>query len=436
MKLELDRIYNCVRGEKLHRSVGRVSEAGGLLVESIGPRCCIGDIVQIADNLAKKSIDAEVIGFRGERVMLMPLGEHEKISYGSKVILSGARNAIPVGVELVGRVIDAMGNAVDGKGPIFSERRKNFKYSVPEAIKRPMIDRSFETSIKAIDTFTPIGVGQRMGIFAGSGVGKSTLLGMLARGSEADINVLALIGERGRELNEFIVNDLGEDGLAKSIVVVATSDQAAPLRVRAAFLATYIAEFFRDLGKNVLLMMDSVTRFAMAQREIGLSLGEPPATRGYPPSVFGLLPKLLERSGRDEKGDITAFYTVLVEGDDFNEPISDATRGILDGHIILSRAIATANQFPAIDVLESISRLARQVTSKEDYALISLARNMLSIYRKNEDLITVGAYKPGHNAQLDKAVSKYEALRQFLIQPYDDRVSKQCSFDRLREILL
>ena len=281
-----------------------------------------------------------------------------------------------------------------------------------------------------------MGLGQRMGIFAGSGVGKSTLLGMLAKHSEADINVLALIGERGRELNEFIHNDLGEEGLKKSVIVVATSDQAAPLRIRAAFLATYIAEFFRDCGKNVLLMMDSITRFAMAQREIGLSLGEPPTTRGYPPSVFGLLPKLLERAGRTHRGNITAVYTVLSEGDEFNEPISDAVRSILDGHIILSRALANANHYPAIDVLMSISRIAKQILSPEESKLVTMARNLLAIYKQNEDLISVGAYTPGHNQQLDLAVRKYNDLTSFLKQNYTEIFERNALFKELQDILL
>lgn len=433
---ELDRLSRLAKGGTYFRHSGKVCKVGGLIIESEGPKCSLGDIVMLVSDLGTPLVEAEVIGFHREKVLLMPLGDNRQISYGCRVVVSNSQRAVPIGENLMGRVIDALGNPVDGKGTLRCEWMENFHSKVPEAIKRPIIDRPFETAIRAIDTFTPLGMGQRMGIFAGSGVGKSTLLGMLAKGSEADINVLALIGERGRELNEFIINDLGSEGLKKSVVVVATSDQAAPLRIRAAFLATYIAEFFRNCGKNVLFLMDSVTRFAMAQREIGLSLGEPPATRGYPPSVFALLPKLLERTGRTERGNITSFYTVLVEGDDFNEPISDSVRSILDGHLVLSRQLATANHYPAIDVLESISRLARQVTQQEEWQISGLARNLLSTYRRNEDLITVGAYKPGYNPTLDEAVKKQDLLRQFLKQDCDERSGRLKSFKELGEIVL
>lgn len=428
-------LHSLARSTTLHRNLGHVCKVGGLIVESKGPKCALGDIVTILSEDNQALIDAEVIGFQGKRVLLMPLGENHHISYGCHVILANYKRAVPIGSQLIGRVLDALGNPLDGKGPLTCDWIEDFQSQVPDAYKRPIIDTAFETSVKAIDTFTPIGLGQRMGIFAGSGVGKSTLLGMLAKNSEADINVLALIGERGRELNEFITNDLGEEGLKKSVIIVATSDQTAPLRVRAAFLATYIAEFFRDCGKNVLLMMDSVTRFAMAQREIGLTLGEPPTTRGYPPSVFGLLPRLLERAGKTQRGSITAFYTVLVEGDEFNEPISDAVRSILDGHIVLSRNLATANHFPAIDVLESISRVSRQITSKKEQTLNSLARNLLAIYRKNEDLINVGAYSPGHNALLDEAVQKNEEINKFLKQNYTEKFTRKEDFESLEKIL-
>lgn len=437
LQTSLSHLLSLVQNVPLHGNCGCVCKVGGLIVESEGPKCALGDIVTLlAKDTNKPIVDAEVIGFHGTRVILMPLGDPNEIAYGCPVVLSNFKKAVPIGDVLLGRILGPLGQPLDNRGPLKCTWIDHFQSKVPEAFKRPIIDQPFETSVRAIDTFTPIGLGQRMGIFAGSGVGKSTLLGMLAKYSSADINVLALIGERGRELNEFITNDLGPDGLKRSIVVVATSDMAAPLRVRAAFLATYIAEFFRDCGKNVLLMMDSVTRFAMAQREIGLSLGEPPTTRGYPPSVFGMLPKLLERAGRTPRGSITGFYTVLVEGDEFNEPISDAARSILDGHIVLSRSLATANHFPAIDVLESISRVTKNIiTDADQLKNISLARNLLALYRKNEDLITVGAYIPGANKDLDLAVNKHESLQQFLQQNYTEKALAADNFSRLADLL-
>lgn len=435
LQTTLSHLYSLVGDIPLHCNCGKVCKLGGLVVESEGPQCALGDIVTLYSKENVPLVDAEVIGFQGPRVLLMPLGEQHDIAYGCHVVLSNYKKAVPIGDILLGRVIGPLGTPLDNKGPLKCNWVEHFHSKIPDAFKRPVIDKAFETSVRAIDTFTPIGLGQRMGIFAGSGVGKSTLLGMLAKNSEADINVLALVGERGRELNEFIEHDLGEAGLKKSIVVVATSDMAAPLRVRAAFLATYIAEFFRDCGKNVLFMMDSVTRFAMAQREIGLSLGEPPTTRGYPPSVFGILPKLLERAGRTPQGSITGFYTVLVEGDEFNEPISDAVRSILDGHIVLSRQLATANHFPAIDVLESISRVSRNVCTDSELETTSLARNLLALYRRNEDLITVGAYSEGSNAELDRAVKKHESMQQFLRQDYSEKASRNESFNQLSELL-
>ena len=435
LQTTLAHLFSLVSDKPLHCNCGKVCKVGGLVIESEGPQCALSDIVTLYSKEGLPLIDAEVIGFQGSKVLLMPLGDQHDIAYGCHVILSNYKKAVPIGDVLLGRVIGPLGNPLDDKGALKCNWIEHFHSNVPDAFKRPIIDQAFETSIKAIDAFTPMGLGQRIGIFAGSGVGKSTLLGMLAKNSSADINVLALIGERGRELNEFITHDLGEEGLKRSIVVVATSDMSPPLRVRAAFLATYIAEFFRDCGKNVLLMMDSITRFAMAQREIGLSLGEPPTTRGYPPSVFGMLPKLLERAGRTPRGSITGFYTVLVEGDEFNEPISDAVRSILDGHIVLSRQLATANHFPAIDVLESISRVARNVCSEAELQETSLARNLLALYRKNEDLITVGAYSEGTNTQLDIAIKKHAEIQTFLRQNYDEKLTRLETFKQLADIL-
>ena len=336
--------------------IGCVAQVTGLLIESDGPQGKLGDVCEIVSDEYDLTVYAEVVGFREHRVLLMPLGDMEGIHPGCEVRLRRQRNAIPSGKGLLGRVLDGMGRPVDDLGPLDCESEGQLRRHPPNPLLRLRITDPYRTGVRALDLFCPVGRGQRLGIFAGSGVGKSTLLGMLARGGEADVNVIALVGERGRELREFIEKDLGPEGMAKSVVVVATSDQTAAVRLRAAYIATAIAESFRDEGANVLFLLDSVTRFAMAQREIGLSVGEPPTSRGYTPSVFSLLPKILERTGMGETGSITAFYTVLVEGDDFNEPIADAVRGILDGHLVLSRGLATANHFPAIDVLESVSR--------------------------------------------------------------------------------
>ncbi|HCJ12456.1 MAG: EscN/YscN/HrcN family type III secretion system ATPase [Verrucomicrobia bacterium GWF2_51_19] len=415
--------------------IGYVCEVAGLIIESKGPEASLGDIVNVYSKRSDFFVEAEVVGFRDNRVLLMPLGDIRDIHSGCQVVASSRGAPIPCGDGLIGRVVDGFGRPIDGFGKLRCEYVNGLHRHAPNPMTRGRIEKAFETGVKAIDTFNPLGCGQRMGIFAGSGVGKSTLLGMIARGAEADINVIALVGERGRELREFIENDLGPEGLAKSVVVVSTSDQSAPLRMRAAFVATRIAEAFRDDGKSVLLLMDSVTRFAMAQREIGLAVGEPPASRGYTPSVFSILPRLLERSGMSDKGSITALYTVLVEGDDFNEPISDAVRGILDGHIILSRQLATANHFPAVDVLESVSRLIRAVLSPEELEAVSLARDLLALYRRNEDLITVGAYNKGSNARLDLAIDKHALLMQFLKQRFDQQFSRRESLDQLKKLI-
>jgi flagellum-specific ATP synthase len=324
---------------------------------------------------------------------------------------------------------------IDGKGPLQAQNTGVLKSHPPSPMDRQSIKTPFETGVTAIDTFIPLGRGQRVGIFSGSGVGKSVLLGMIARNSEADVNVIALIGERGREVKEFIDKQLGEEGMKNTVIIVTTSDQPAPLRIRAANVATAIAEYFRDAGKNVMLLMDSVTRFAMAQREIGLAVGEPPTTRGYTPSVFGVLPKLLERTGTGLNGTITAIYTVLVEGDDMNEPVADAVRSILDGHIVLSRKLANANHFPAIEVLDSISRLYLEVCSEEEIAMITKARDLLAVYRENEDLINVGAYAKGTNAHIDEAIDKYEMICDFLRQTEKSKISRKESFEKFGEIL-
>ena len=415
--------------------VGRVTNVTGLVIESEGPDVPLGQVCEIASDRHEEAFMAEVVGFRGNSVLLMPLDEVSGIHPGCQVVASPKGYRIPVGESLLGRVVDGLGNPLDEKG-LLKANYVDFKGSGNiNPLKRQRIMSHFETGIKAVDSFIPVGIGQRLGIFAGSGVGKSTLLGMLARGGSSDLNVIALVGERGRELREFIEKDLGEEGMRKSVVIISTSDQSATMRIRAARLAIRVAETFRDSGKNVLFLMDSVTRLAMAQREIGLAVGEPPATRGYTPSVFSLLPRLLERSGMGETGSITAFYTVLVEGDDMNQPVSDAVRGILDGHMVLDRNLATANHYPAIEVLESVSRLIRDICTEEEVSMIGEARDLLSIYRKNEDLINIGAYTPKSNPKIDRAIAKYPALMTLLRQRPGERVGREETFQQLRAIL-
>jgi flagellum-specific ATP synthase len=381
------------------------------------------------------SVRAEVVGFREHRVLLMPLGDAAGLHVGCEVTACD-RPALPrPGPEMLGRVVDALGRPYDGLGLIPVDRSIGQNSTPPHPLRRQRIHSAFTTGVRALDTFTPFGRGQRLGLFAGSGVGKSTLMGMIARGSDADVVVVALVGERGREVREFIEKDLGPEGMKRAIVVVATSDTPAPLRLRAAFTATSIAESWRDAGKNVLLMMDSVTRFAMAQREIGLAVGEPPATRGYTPSVFAMLPRLLERAGAGERGAITALYTVLVEGDDMNEPVADAVRGILDGHIVLSRALAHFNHYPAIDVLESVSRLTRDVCTTDEVAIAARAREQLALYRKNEDIVSIGAYQKGANPALDRAIALHDPLRNFLRQSVQEHTPRAQSFAALKQIL-
>jgi flagellum-specific ATP synthase len=415
--------------------IGRVAQVAGLLIESDGPHVRLGDVCDIRSPRHGMSVFAEVVGFREHRVLLMPLGEMEGIHPGCEVRLGSNNNMVPAGAALLGRVIDGLGRPIDDRGPLDVRDGGNLRRHPPNPLRRARIEEPFETGVKAIDTFCPVGRGQRLGIFAGSGVGKSTLLGMLARGGQAQVNVIALVGERGRELREFIEKDLGPDGLARSVVVVATSDQSAPVRLRAAYLATAIAENFREQGRDVLFLLDSVTRFAMAQREIGLAVGEPPTSRGYTPSVFSILPRILERTGNSEAGTITAFYTVLVEGDDFNEPIADAVRGILDGHLVLARALATANHFPAVDVLESVSRLSQDVCTEQEWAITSEARDLLAVFRRNEDLINLGAYTRGVNARIDRAIELHDRITAFLRQRPHEAHRRAESMAKLGEIV-
>jgi FliI/YscN family ATPase len=413
---------------------GHVTQVIGLIIESAGPIAAVGDVCSIEGANSEKIL-AEVVGFRGDSVLLMPLQEVRGIQPGSRVVALGSAFRVPVGPELQGRVLNGLSEPIDSGGPLRTLSTTGVVKQPPHPLARQRIKKTFETGIKALDCFTPFGQGQRLGIFAGSGVGKSTLLGMLASHSSADINVIALIGERGREVREFLEKDLTEEGRKKSVVVVATSDQPALVRVKGALVAMSIAEYFRDEGKNVLLMMDSVTRFALAQREIGLAAGEPPATRGFTPSVFALLPQLLERAGAGEKGSITGLFTVLVEGDDMNDPIADSVRSILDGHVVLSRQLATENHYPAIDVLESVSRLTRDLTTTPQQELSGQARNLLALLRKNQDLINIGAYVAGTNPDVDRALRLQKPLNAFLRQPIGEGVTWAQSWSLLQAAL-
>lgn len=397
---------------------GKVKSVVGLLVEAGHLNAAVGELCYIYedDQPNARHVKAEVVGVRGDTAVLMPLEETVGLRTGCLVQRSALPLTVGVGKALLGRVIDGNGRPIDNKGPLRLPEEQPVHREPPSPLDRRMVDTPLSTGIRAIDAFLTMGQGQRVGIFAGSGVGKSTLLGMLARNTQADVNVIALIGERGREVQEFIMDNLGEEGLKRSIVVAVTGDQAAMSRVKGAMIAVSIAEYFRDQGKNVLLMMDSVTRVAMAQREIGLAVGEPPTTRGYTPSVFALLPRLLERAGPGSQGTITGIYTVLVDGDDMNEPVGDAVRGILDGHIVLSRKLAHANHFPAIDVLQSVSRVMPRVTTLEEREVADKARSMLAVYREAEDLIRVGAYEPGTSLATDQAIAAHGTLKKFLQQ--------------------
>ncbi len=417
------------------QQLGSVFRVRGLVVEAYGPNLSIGDLCRIHPKGGEAEVLAEVVGFQDQRMLLMPLGEMNRIGPGSTVSAAGREAMLPRTEEVKGRILDGLGLPLDGGKKPAIDPDARIRRAPPDPFSRSPIRQVFSTGVKAIDLFSPVGRGQRMGIFSGSGVGKSTLLGMLIKGGDAEVNVIALIGERGREVREFVENTLGPEDLKRSVLIVSTSDQPPMLRLRAAFLATALAEQFRDEGRRVLFLMDSVTRFAMAQREIGLSVGEPPANRGYPPSVFSLLPRLLERTGNGREGSITAFYTILVEGDDMNEPITDSVRGILDGHIVLSRAIATANHFPAVDVLESISRLNTEICNRRELDLTARAREHLAIYRRNEDLINIGAYTPNSNATIDRAIDRRNRITKFLQQDSEETCNREDAFKLLEELL-
>ena len=421
-------------GDMLSRT-GKIENIVGMSIEASGGRGAIGDICRIYSAESNSQVLAEVVGFKSDRMLLMPYQNMNGLAPGSFVRNTGRRLRLQVGDFLRGRIINAMGKPIDGLEP-FPEGDSYYVDSpYINPLTRPPIRERVDFGVRAIDSTLTIGKGQRIGIFAGSGVGKSTLMGMIAKNVKTDINVIALVGERGREVLEFVQKDLGEEGMRRSVLVVATSDQPAMLRMKCPSVATAIAEYFRDQGKDVLLMMDSLTRFAMAQREIGLAVGEPPVARGYTPSIYAELPKLLERSGNFERGSITGVYTVLVEGDDTNEPIADTVRGILDGHIVLSRKLANANHFPAIDVSASISRLMVEIVSSKHRELASKLRDILSVYEKNEDLLSIGAYKAGTNPRLDYAISKIDQINAFLMQGINESFSYDESLHQLESIL-
>ncbi len=405
------------------RAVGKVTKVVGLVIESEGPPAAIGEVCILTNKQGEPLGKAEVVGFQDNRILSMVLGDTIEIAPETRITATGSKLQVGVGEGLLGRILNGLGEPIDGKPlPPIAEYRSIYA-PPPNPILRQRIRHIFATGIRAIDGLLTFGKGQRVGIFSGSGVGKSVLMGMIARNAAADVNVIGLIGERGREVREFIERDLGPEGLARSVLVVATSDQPPLLRIKAAFVATTIAEFYRDIGLDVLLMIDSVTRFAMAQREVGLAIGEPPTTKGYTPSVFALLPKLMERAGTSERGTITGLYTVLVEGDDFNEPISDAARGILDGHIVLSRKLASRGHYPAIDILESISRIMSDIVTPTHLQAAQRIKEWWARYQEAEDLINVGAYKAGQNPELDLAVQKKPLIEQFLRQQINESYS-------------
>lgn len=414
-----EKVKDAIESSEVHKRIGRVVKVVGLTIEAVGLKVFVGEVCDIYVKHQKEPIKAEVVGFNEDKVLLMALGALSGIGPDSIVVATKAPFTVTVSDDLVGKILDGLGRPIEDFE--YKGVQKSIDNDPPNPLKRKRIDTILPTGVKAIDGFLTIGEGQRVGIFAGSGVGKSTLLGMISKYGDADINVICLIGERGREVLEFIERDLGEEGMKKTVVVCATSDQPALVRIKSAYIATTIAEYFRDKGLKVTLMMDSVTRFAMAQREVGLAIGEPPTTKGYTPSVFALLPRLLERSGMAEKGSITAYYTVLVDGDDMNEPIADTVRGILDGHIVLSRKIAAKNHFPAIDIGASVSRLMKEIVSEKHYQEAGRLRDLLATYETNEDLINIGAYKGG-NPAIDTAIRLIEPLNGFLKQGVNEHV--------------
>jgi len=433
--LKKNKFESVIKNVNTLQKIGNLTNVVGLVLESNGPKAPIGEVCILRNEKGEEVTKAEIVGFKdGNRILSMVLGDLNNISPGMEIVSTNEEFKIKVSNHLLGRVIDGLGEPLDGKKSYPIQEKRSIYANPPNPLSRKSITEPIFTGVRAIDGLLSIGKGQRIGIFAGSGVGKSTLLGMMAKNSSADINVIALVGERGREVKEFIENDLGEDGLARSVVIVATSDQPALVRVKAALVATTISEYFRDQGLDVMLMMDSVTRLAMAQREVGLAIGEPPTTKGYTPSCFSLMQKVMERAGTSDKGSITALYTVLVEGDDFNEPISDSARGILDGHIILSRKLANLGHFPAIDTLDSISRVMGKVVFDEHIIAARKIKELLATYRMSEDLISIGAYQQGTNPKTDKAIMMYDKILEFLKQDNYDSTPWEESVDWLLKL--
>lgn len=437
LKIDLDRYFRAVERAPGGIWRGRVVQLTGLLIESVGPAVAVGDFCEV-QAFSGRTIRTQVIGFRDGRVLSMPLEETDGLQLGDDIVARSEQARLAVGPGLLGRVLDGFGKPIDGGPPLFSEQSYDLYAQPPNPLEREHITEPLVTGVRAIDSLLPCGKGQRIGLFGGSGVGKSTLLGAMCKHNAADVVVIALIGERNREVKAFLEHELGPEGRKRAVVVVATSDRPAPLRVRAPFVALAISEYFRDQGKNVLLVMDSVTRLAMAQREIGLAAGEPPSQKGYTPSVFNILPKVFERAGNFQRGSITGFFTVLVEGDDFNEPICDAVRGILDGHIILSRQLGSAGHYPAIDVLNSVSRLQSKVSTQPQLAAARKVREALSLYRDSEDLINLGAYVAGNNPRLDQCIKARPQIMGFLRQDAETKIERDDtlgSLNKLAEVL-
>lgn len=432
---KLDEYSQIIKNVNTMREIGKVIEIIGLIIEADGPQSSIGDLCYIYNRLDEKPVWAEVVGFRQGKILLMPLGSMEGLQPGAIVVNTGSAMKIKVGEQLLGRVLDGLGRPLDNLGEINSQQLQSTTANAINPLKRRRITEPLALGIKSIDGFVTVGKGQRLGVFAGSGVGKSTTLAMMAKNTSADLNVIALVGERGREVREFIEKTLGQEGMKRTVVVAATSEQPSLVKIKAANVATAIAEYFRDTGRDVLFMLDSITRISMAQREVGLAIGEPPATRGYTPSVFAQMPKLLERAGSNEKGTMTGLYTVLVEGDDFNEPISDTARSILDGHIVLSRDLAHKNHYPAIDILQSISRVMPDVTSQEHRKAAGKIRNLLAIYKKNEDLINIGAYVKGSDKNCDEAIKMMDKINEFLQQKVEDKFDYETTINELLNLV-
>ncbi len=434
--IDLSIVERKIKNSDLYTYTGSVSEVTGLMIESEGPIAKMGEVCLIYPSEGDgKPIRTEVVGFSDNKLVLMPLGHVNGIAQGCTVVATNHTFRVPVAEELVGRILDGLGQPIDNNGPVTPTEYYGIDNDPPDPLMRERITEVLPLGIKAIDGLLTCGQGQRLGIFAGSGVGKSTLLGMIARNAVADLNVITLVGERGREVRDFIEKDLKEEGLRKSVLIIATSDQPALVRVKAAMLGTSIAEYFRDKGKNVLFLMDSLTRFAMAQREVGMASGEPPVSRGYTPSVYAMLPRLLERTGNSSKGSITGLYTVLVDGDDMNEPISDTVRGILDGHIVLSRKLANRNHYPAIDVLASVSRVMPDIVTREHYDIANTIKSKMAVYKDAEDLINIGAYKKGANQDIDEAILLNKPSEGFLRQRIEEAHGFDKTVDMMREIL-